>query len=349
MKNRCCSLDFRRRAQAWCSQPTTQAATLTDNEASWIAAVGGNYDLSNSTLPDASPVTSVPLNDGVTLGLAGAADSIFVAGFDWINWANGYAGDVVDTTTNSETLSFPGAVSALGVELSPDIPLISDTNVPETFTVTLSDGITQQFSDTYDYTNGFLAGGAEPSQFVGFYDGGGITSMTISVTDGLPINPQTNQQAFPGSAQLRRRAGAGVAVACCSAGWLRPAPGAATRQGALAGGRSPHGSTTLSLIYMTPSCHGEFTRYADQQQAPCLDCTEPRCLSGRRRRRRRGDPPSPRHTALLLAGRGQAVGRGRGGRNRRPDRVVGAGRERGKQGPGLGPWRGSGRSASLPA
>jgi hypothetical protein len=177
----------------------TQAAVLTGSAAAWITAVGGNYtNTTNTGIPDGNTITSVLLADGTTLGLANSNDLLLHAGQpDYIfNLTDGYTGDVVDTnTTNTETISIPGGMSALGMEILPDIPFVSDSNITETITATLSDGTSQQFVDTYDYSGGILVGGTEQTQFVGFY-GGGETSMTITMTDGLPINPQTNQQAF---------------------------------------------------------------------------------------------------------------------------------------------------------
>jgi hypothetical protein len=58
------------------------------------------------------------------------------------------------------------------MELSPDVPLFGPYD--ETFTVTLSNGETMQFSGSYP--NG-------TTQFVGFYDAPGVTSMTITASN----------------------------------------------------------------------------------------------------------------------------------------------------------------------
>jgi hypothetical protein len=177
----------------------TQAETLTGSEAAWIAGVGGNYsETTNTGIPEfTNPVSSVPLADGTILGLAGSDDLLLHAGQpDWLfNLSSGYTGDIIDTTTNSETISIPGDVSALGMAILPDIPPISDSDVTESIVVTLSDGSTQTFTDTYDYSGGDLVGGTEQTQFVGFF-GGNSTSMTITMTDGTPINTVTNPQDF---------------------------------------------------------------------------------------------------------------------------------------------------------
>ena len=148
----------------------SQAATITDSFATWAAAVG-QYDSTSSTglALYTSPVTSVSLSDGTTLSLAGSADTVLQPLNGWGPWSGTYAGDIIDTTTNTETITFGSSVSALGMDLSPDLGLFSGYG--DSFTVTLSNGATAQFSGTY--TPG-------TTQFVGFYGDGGITSITIS-------------------------------------------------------------------------------------------------------------------------------------------------------------------------
>ena len=148
----------------------SQASTLTGSFATWAAAVG-QYDSTSSTgLPlYTSPVTSFSLSDGTILSLAGSADTVLQPLNGWGPWSGTYAGDIIDTTTNTETITFASSVSALGMDLSPDLGLFS--GYADSFTVTLSDGTTAQYSGTY--TPG-------TTQFVGFYGAGDITSITIS-------------------------------------------------------------------------------------------------------------------------------------------------------------------------
>ena len=148
----------------------SQATTLTSSFATWAAAVG-QYDSTSSTgLPlYTSPVASVALSDGTILSLVGSADTVLQPLNGWGPWSGSYAGDIIDSTTNSETISFASSVSALGMELSPDLGLFS--GYADTFIITLSDGATAQYSGTY--TPG-------TTQFFGFYGGGDITSVTIA-------------------------------------------------------------------------------------------------------------------------------------------------------------------------
>jgi hypothetical protein len=146
----------------------SQAATITGSYATWQANAGAYATTSSTGLGDGySPVTSFPLSNGVTLSFVGSADQVYVSGIDWAPFADGYTGDVVDSTTNTDTISFASSVSALGFEVSPDLGLF---NSADTITATLSDGTTTQFSGSYP---------SGTTQFVGFY-GGGITSVTIS-------------------------------------------------------------------------------------------------------------------------------------------------------------------------
>jgi hypothetical protein len=146
------------------------AATLTTDFAAWSAAVGSYSNTSSTGLTLYDTVTTVPLSDGATLSLSGAADTLLQPLSGWGPWSGTYGGDIIDTTTNSETISFSGR-NALGLDLSPDVPFFGSG--AETFTVTLSDGTTTTISGTYP---------AGVTQFVGFY-GGGVDSMTISTTN----------------------------------------------------------------------------------------------------------------------------------------------------------------------
>jgi hypothetical protein len=145
-----------------------QAATITGSFATWASAAGHYSETSSTGLPLYSTVTTVPLADGTVLSLAGSADTLLQPLFGWGPWSGSYVGDIVDTTTSSETISFASSVSALGFSLSPDFGL----NGPfaETFTVTLSNGQSAQFSGSYP---------AGTTQFVGFV-GGGVTSITVT-------------------------------------------------------------------------------------------------------------------------------------------------------------------------
>jgi hypothetical protein len=160
-------------AAALLSSPASHAATITGDFATWAAAAGNYAATSTTGLGDGfAPVSSFPLSDGMVLSFAGSADQVYVSGTDWAPFADGYTGDVVDSTANTETISFASSVSALGFEVSPDLGLIPPQ--PDTISVTLSDGTTTEFSGSYP---------SGTTQFVGFYGGGGITSITISTAN----------------------------------------------------------------------------------------------------------------------------------------------------------------------
>lgn len=158
----------------------TKAATLTDSFGTWAAHVPSYDSTPNPALPspDLDPfytVSSIPLGDHVTLTVAGTNDTVVQpppVGDSWGPWIghNGaFSGIAVDTTTNSETISFTSSVRALGFDVSPDFPLQGPFG--DSFTVTLSDGTTATYSGTY-------SGGA--TQFIGYYGGPGITSITVT-------------------------------------------------------------------------------------------------------------------------------------------------------------------------
>ena len=150
---------------------TSQAAVIQTSFTAWQAALGGGaYDTTSSLGALFDPIAAVALVNGSTAALSGSADSIDQPGVGDFPWSNGYAGQVVDSTNNTETLSFSKPLSAFGVFLSPDVPLNGTT--PVTFTIALGDGTSTSV------TNAFAPGGV---QFLG-YMGGPETSLTITGT-----------------------------------------------------------------------------------------------------------------------------------------------------------------------
>jgi hypothetical protein len=150
----------------------SQAATITGSFAAWAAAAGAYTDTSSTGLPLYSTVTTIPLADGTKLSVAGSADTLLQPLDGWGPWSGTYSGDIVDTTTNSETISFGSSVSALGFQVSPDFGLFGP--FAETFTVTLSNGQSTQISGSYP---------AGTTQFIGFTGGGAITAITITTAN----------------------------------------------------------------------------------------------------------------------------------------------------------------------
>jgi hypothetical protein len=148
-----------------------QAATITSSFSAWSAGAGSAYSVTSDTgLPLYSTISSVPLSNGYSLGLSGTADTVLQPLSGWGPWSGTYSGQIVDTTTNSETISFQSSVSALGFDVDPDLGLFSNA---DSFTVSLSDGTTSVISGTYP---------AGTTQFIGFY-GSGITSLTITAAN----------------------------------------------------------------------------------------------------------------------------------------------------------------------
>jgi hypothetical protein len=151
---------------------TSHATTITGNIGAWNANAGAFVSTPSIPPGDGNPVSAFTLADGTNVTLAGSADYIYTVGFDWGAWSNGFTGNVVDSTNNTETLTLSPGVSAFAVYVSPDLGLLLNTS--DTITVSLSDGTTAVFSGNYP----------SPSpQFVGFYGGSDITSVTISTAN----------------------------------------------------------------------------------------------------------------------------------------------------------------------
>lgn len=142
----------------------SHAAVLTGSFAAWQEAVGKFVTTSQTGYADTDVVTGIILRDGQALGFAGDDDQVYTAGGSWAAFADSYAGQVIDTSGNSETISVDPGVFALGFEVSPDLGPSGTTSV----TVTLSDGSVQTFLDV-----------APTAQFIGYY-GGGISSITLT-------------------------------------------------------------------------------------------------------------------------------------------------------------------------
>jgi hypothetical protein len=158
---------------------------LTTNFSTWAANVGSFHNTSTG-FGDGNTQSTITLSDGAKLFTSNPVTDLQPIGGpspfsgDWATkWDGGsYVGDVFDTDSTGGltfytklTLSFNG-LSALGMELEPDVPLGGGQ---DHFIVTLSDGTSITTIPTT------FNPGDEASQFIGFYDGDGITSMTIAV------------------------------------------------------------------------------------------------------------------------------------------------------------------------
>jgi PEP-CTERM motif len=177
----------------------SNAAVLTTSFADWSANAGSFTNTSSTGLGLFSNTTSVPLADGSTLGTSNVV-TILQPFAGWGAWSGGYTGDIVNTTDASFnayttlTLTFSNHLQALGFELSPDGPL--QGTHPESFTVTLSDGTSQLVSlPTYNSET-------NPTQFVGFFDGNGVTSVTITVNTAPDFSFGNIDSAVPEPASL---------------------------------------------------------------------------------------------------------------------------------------------------
>ena len=150
----------------------SRAAVIQTSFAAWQAALGGAAYGTTSTLGNLfDPIAAAALVNGNTAALSGSADSIDQPGVGDFPWSNGYTGQVVDSTNNTDTLSFAAPMGAFGVFLSPDVPLNGGTT-PVTFTISLGDGAST------NVTSAFAPGGV---QFLG-YTGGPESSVTITTT-----------------------------------------------------------------------------------------------------------------------------------------------------------------------
>jgi PEP-CTERM motif len=154
----------------------SHAAVITDSFADWSANAGTFTNTSVTGLPLFSTTSSIPLSNGDSLATSSVV-TVLQPLSGWGPWSGHYKGDIFNTTddnfvtSQTVTLTFSG-IKALGFDLSPDDPLIGKTN--ESFIVTLSDGTTKTVPFTFDSIN-------NPTQFVGFFDGEGVTSVTITV------------------------------------------------------------------------------------------------------------------------------------------------------------------------
>ena len=185
----CITMDFRisiaGAALAACiiAPATSNAGTIYSSLAAWTAAVGGSFETTSDTgVGVGNFVTSpITLSGGQSFSVAGADDEVLQPANGWGPWSGGYAGDIIDTTTNSETISFnhgTAGINGFAIDLSPDLPPLfciggGTACQDETFTVTLSDGTSTQISGVYP---------PGATQFVGFA-GSNITSMTITAAN----------------------------------------------------------------------------------------------------------------------------------------------------------------------
>ncbi len=148
-----------------------RATTITGDISAWNAAATPFVSTASTGLAELSPVSAFVLADGTNVSLAGASDTVYQVGSLWGAWANGYTGDVVDSSSNTETITLSPGVSQLAFYVSPDLGLFGGS---DTITVSLSDGTTAQLSGNYPSSS---------PQFVGFFGGSGITSVTISTAN----------------------------------------------------------------------------------------------------------------------------------------------------------------------
>ena len=180
-------------AMAVSAASAAQASILTTSLPAFQAGLGRASANTTSSLGTASAtVSSVPLVNGNRISLSGAADRIDQPG---VAFSNGYTGQVVNSTTNTETLCFATPLTSFGFTVAPEVPLIGPTSV--SITVQLAGGASTTV------TNMFNAGDV---QFFGYTSGpeSGLTIATSSprfafgqfITGGATVVPE------PGSALL---------------------------------------------------------------------------------------------------------------------------------------------------
>ena len=151
--------------------PATQASILTSSLPAFQAGLGraSANTTSNLGTPFAT-ISTVALVNGNRVSLSGTADTIDQPGVGRIAFSNGYTGQVVDSTTNTETLRFATPLTSFGLTVAPDVPLLGPTLV--NITVQLPGGASTTVAKTFN-------GG--DVQFFG-YTSGPETGLTITTS-----------------------------------------------------------------------------------------------------------------------------------------------------------------------
>ena len=160
-----------------------QAATIQTTLPAWTAALGGAPYVTTSVVDPAVnfvndgavPVSAFTLANGTGVALSGAGDYVYISGFQGPQYGDGYAGQLVDSTNGTETLTFSRPVSAFGFTLKPDDAGLPPTT--DTLAITLSDGTAQTVSASF---------GLSTVQFLGF-TGAPQTSVTITTGSGNDV------------------------------------------------------------------------------------------------------------------------------------------------------------------
>lgn len=158
-------------ALAIMSPAIAHAVTIQTSSSGFTAAVGAGSIRTTSTLGTLfGPISTVALANGVSIALSGTADIVDQPGVGDAPFSNGYTGQVVDSTSGSETLTFSRPMSNFGFTLSPDVGLFGPT--PVTITVTLGDGTRTSLTSSYN---------SGDTQFIGF-TGGSESSITVATS-----------------------------------------------------------------------------------------------------------------------------------------------------------------------
>ena len=168
-----------------------RAATIQTSLAAFQAVVGASAINTTSILGNNfDPISSVQLVNGTTIALSGAFDVVDQPGFGDLPFTNGYTGQVVDSTTNTETLTFSTPRTRFGVTVAPDVPFIGPASTSVTFTVTLGDGTSTTL------TNSYVGGG---TQFFGF------TGSSRDQPDHHQLHPRFCLRPVPDRPRARQR------------------------------------------------------------------------------------------------------------------------------------------------
>ena len=148
-----------------------QAAVIQTSLAAFQTIVGASAINTTSVLgTNFDPISSITLVNGTIIRLSGSADVIDQPGFGDLPFTNGYTGQVVDSTNNTETLTFSTPRTRFGFTVAPDVPFIGPATTSVTLTVSLGDGTSTTLTSNY------VGGG---TQFFGF-TGSPETSLTIT-------------------------------------------------------------------------------------------------------------------------------------------------------------------------
>lgn len=132
--------------------------------AAWNAARDGAPYLTTSVIdPTVNffnsgtvPVSSFRLANNIGVFLAGPADDVYTSGFGAPQYGDGYTGQLADSTTGTDTLTFSAPLTAFALTVVPDDPELPPTT--DTLTIALSDGTRRSETASFGFSTVQLLG-----------------------------------------------------------------------------------------------------------------------------------------------------------------------------------------------